>query len=390
MQLHFVYATAARDAVIAGQLDGVQLPLRSLAKAQPSSDMSNDWLPWLQDMKTTAEQGARSNTLGEAAQSIATLATACGECHRTTGGGQHRAADVAHSYSSEDKRGLAEKMARHQFSADALWMGLVGPDHKAWSAGAAALMNISVPGLADVHGAPAAEDRRPSGAGSLQGTVDPRLPAHDVATAEAQRGNVDLDLALRQLRELGTRADQAKTAREKQVIYAQLITRCGDCHASLKLAIPGKHRRVEITADKLVITEKIQFDFDTATIKPESYPLLEEIAQAINAHPRLHKISIEGHTDSAGEAAYNLKLSKNRAAAVLHHLTLQAVDAQRLSATGFGEARPIASNDDAEGMEANRRVEFIITEQDMLKRSYEIDPATRRGQLLDERSSQQQ
>lgn len=389
MQLHFAYATAARDAVIAGRLDAVQLPLFALAKAEPSSEMSNDWLPWLQDMQATAHKGMRSSSLGEAADSVAALATVCGECHRTTGGGQHRAADVSPSYDPEDSKGLAEKMARHQFSADALWMGLVGPDHKAWSAGAAALMNISVPGLTDVHGTPAAQDRRPSGVGSLQGASDPRLPPRDAATAQAQRGNVDLDVALRELRALGTRADQAKTAQEKQVVYAQLITRCGNCHAALDLKVAGRGRRVEITSDKLVITEKIQFDFDKATIKPESSSLLNEIVEALTANPRLRKISIEGHTDNAGEAAYNLKLSKERATAVLDYLTQHGVAAQRLSANGFGEERPIASNEDAEGMEANRRVEFLITEQDMPKQTYQMDPATRRGELLDGRSSEQ-
>lgn len=379
MQLDFAYATLARDAVIAGHVDQVQVPLLALANSQVRTDMPNDWLPWLQDMQATARQGASSTTLDQAASLVATLANACGECHRTTGGGQHNAADVALNYDPEDKKGLAEKMARHQFSADALWLGLVGPDHKAWAAGAAALMNISVPGLVDIHGTPAAEDRRPSGEGSLQGTRDPRLPVQDQTAPSTGRANVDLDASLRRLRDLGTRADQAKTANEKKLVFGELITECGNCHAALGVRMPSPanaavvgRKRVEITADKIVVTEKIQFDFDTAVIKPQSYPLLDEIADAIVANPQLRKISIEGHTDSTGDEAYNQKLSQERAAAILRYLTQHGVAAERLTAAGFGEQRPIASNDDEAGREANRRVEFVITDQDTVKRMYEV------------------
>jgi OOP family OmpA-OmpF porin len=209
-----------------------------------------------------------------------------------------------------------------------------------------------------------------------------------VATAPTQSGSVDLDVALKQLRALGTEADQAKTADEKQAVFGRLITRCGNCHAKLginlaatpfapasALATPA-HKRVEISADKIVITEKIQFDFDAATIKPESHPLLDEIANVIKANPRLRKISIEGHTDSDGVAAYNLKLSRERATSVQRYLTGHGVAAERLSSTGFGADKPIANNDTAEGKEQNRRVEFLIVEQDPLKETYEIDPKT--------------
>lgn len=135
-------------------------------------------------------------------------------------------------------------------------------------------------------------------------------------------------------------------------------------------------QRVEITADKIVITEKIQFDFNQASIKPESHGLLDEIAGVIKANPQLRKISIEGHTDSDGSDAYNLKLSRDRAAAVMRYLTEHGVEASRLASNGFGEQKPIASNDTPEGKEKNRRVDFLITEQDQVKKSYEIDPKT--------------
>lgn len=180
------------------------------------------------------------------------------------------------------------------------------------------------------------------------------------------------------------------TAPAKQAVFAQLITRCGQCHAALGLRLPlgganpeqlpaartETRKRVVISADKIVITEKIQFDVEAATIKPESHGLLDEITAVIQSNPQLRKISIEGHTDSDGAAEYNLELSRERAAAVQRYLTQHGIEAARLTSRGFGGEQPIASNDQAEGKEANRRVEFRIVEQAAAERSYEVDPAT--------------
>jgi OOP family OmpA-OmpF porin len=79
---------------------------------------------------------------------------------------------------------------------------------------------------------------------------------------------------------------------------------------------PPKPKRVEVTADKIVIKEKIMFDFDKATIKPESHGLLNEIVSVIKENPHIRKLSIQGHTDSDGSDKYNQKLSEGRAKAV--------------------------------------------------------------------------
>lgn len=139
---------------------------------------------------------------------------------------------------------------------------------------------------------------------------------------------------------------------------------------------PPPPKRVEVTADKIVIKEKIQFDVDKTTIKPESNGLLDEITQVIKDNPRIKKISIEGHTDGDGSDKYNLKLSDGRAKAVMEYLVSHGIEAGRLTAKGFGESKPIASNDTPEGKEQNRRVEFLITEQEDLTKTYEIDPKT--------------
>lgn len=139
---------------------------------------------------------------------------------------------------------------------------------------------------------------------------------------------------------------------------------------------PPKPKRVVVTADKIEITEKIQFDVDKATIKEESHSLLDEIVSVIKANPHIRKISIEGHTDSDGTDKYNQKLSDNRAASVKTYLVEHGISDSMLSSKGWGESKPMADNETPEGKEKNRRVEFIITAQDEVKKTFEIDPKT--------------
>jgi cytochrome c553 len=235
MRHHFADATAARDAVIAGRLEDVRPPLRALASAERSTALPNDWLPWLEEMQGAAAKGAQARTLDEAATAVSVLGATCGECHRTTHGGVRDPASAAPAYDPQDRKGLEEKMARHKFSADALWLGLTGPAHQSWARGAAALMNINVPSLVTEQGTSAIQDRSASGEGSLQGDADPRTPAQDgtQATPSPRANTIDLDAALRELRALGTQADQAKIATEKQVVFGKVIAHCGDCHAAL-------------------------------------------------------------------------------------------------------------------------------------------------------------
>jgi outer membrane protein OmpA-like peptidoglycan-associated protein len=103
----------------------------------------------------------------------------------------------------------------------------------------------------------------------------------------------------------------------------------------------------------------IQFDFDKATIKPESKPTLDEIAKLLTERPELH-LDIVGHTDGLGTEAYNLDLSNRRAANVVAALVASyGIDQGRLSSSGAGMSQPIAPNDTEEGRAKNRRVELI-------------------------------
>ena len=103
----------------------------------------------------------------------------------------------------------------------------------------------------------------------------------------------------------------------------------------------------------------IYFDFDSAVVREQSTPALQQITGALNQNPNW-KLTIEGHTDNLGSDAYNLDLSKRRAEAVKDVLvTRYHIDATRLTTVGYGASRPKASNDTLEGRAENRRVELV-------------------------------
>lgn len=135
--------------------------------------------------------------------------------------------------------------------------------------------------------------------------------------------------------------------------------------------------RVEVTDDKIVIREKIQFDNNKATIRSVSDDLLAEIARVMNENPRIEKIRVEGHASADGRYEHNVELSKRRAEAVVDHLVRKGnVAAERLESEGYGPDRPIADNETEEGREANRRVEFTIVEQQYTQTRKIVDTQT--------------
>lgn len=148
---------------------------------------------------------------------------------------------------------------------------------------------------------------------------------------------------------------------------------------------PKPPPRVEIKDNKIEIHEKIQFEVNKAIIKEESFGLMDDIAKVIKEHPWVKKVAIEGHASAEGDKKRNLKLSDDRAKAVMEYLVSKGgIEKVRLTAKGYGIEKPIASNDTEEGREKNRRVEFNIIEQDITKKKVEIDPATGKEKVLDE------
>jgi outer membrane protein OmpA-like peptidoglycan-associated protein len=114
----------------------------------------------------------------------------------------------------------------------------------------------------------------------------------------------------------------------------------------------------QLAEQKRAVTYGIYFDFNKDTIKPESETVLKQIVQAMTDNPGW-KLTVEGHTDNIGGDAYNLDLSKRRAAAVKQALvTHYHIAPDRLSTNGFGASSPIATNDTLEGRARNRRVEL--------------------------------
>jgi outer membrane protein OmpA-like peptidoglycan-associated protein len=113
--------------------------------------------------------------------------------------------------------------------------------------------------------------------------------------------------------------------------------------------------------DKPVVLPGIQFEFNKAVIKPESESVLIQAYTSLNDHPEIF-VEISGHTDAIGSDEYNQKLSERRAESVRQWMLNKGIAPNRLTAVGYGESRPIASNDTEEGRALNRRIEFKRTQ----------------------------
>jgi outer membrane protein OmpA-like peptidoglycan-associated protein len=121
--------------------------------------------------------------------------------------------------------------------------------------------------------------------------------------------------------------------------------------------------KAELRENKIVIHEKVQFAWDSATILPVSFGLLDQVADVIRKNPQLKRIQVEGHASSEGDAAHNQQLSEDRARSVKRYLVEKGIPDPLLVPRGFGVERPIADNTTEQGREQNRRVEFNIVDQ---------------------------
>jgi len=149
---------------------------------------------------------------------------------------------------------------------------------------------------------------------------------------------------------------------------------------------PKPPPRVELRDNKIEFKEKIQFEVNKAIIKEESFSLLHDIGEVIKKNPHIKKISIEGHASAEGDPKRNKKLSDDRSKAVMEFLAKkEGIDAARLAAKGWGAEKPVANNDSEDGREKNRRVEFLVVEQDVTAKKVEIDPATGKERVVEEK-----
>jgi len=121
--------------------------------------------------------------------------------------------------------------------------------------------------------------------------------------------------------------------------------------------------KAQISQGQIKILEQVQFATNSDKILPASDSILEAVLKILTDHPEITKVSVEGHTDNRGGKAYNKNLSKRRAASVVKWLVGHGVDKKRLSSAGFGQEKPIDTNETDEGRQNNRRVEFHIQDQ---------------------------
>ncbi len=133
--------------------------------------------------------------------------------------------------------------------------------------------------------------------------------------------------------------------------------RCPNTPKGTKVDMYGCPPVQAMKAGQTYIFKGVQFEVNKADLKASAYPVLDEVVAALKAQPEL-KVLIDGHTDSTGKKAYNQQLSQRRAESVMKYLNSKGIAADRMTATGYGPDRPIASNATAEGRTENRRVEF--------------------------------
>ena len=190
------------------------------------------------------------------------------------------------------------------------------------------------------------------------------------AAESAFRGGADQD----EVDHLAYLAEQhagiAQALAEERVALAEL-EQLGEQREGLLVEAREREIRVletelaELRADRtdrglvVTLTDDVLFDVDQAELKPGGMQRLARVAEFLRQNPD-RNVLIEGHTDSTAPDAYNLALSQRRANAVEDFLITQGVEPTRISAVGYGEQLPIATNDTAAGRQANRRVEIVV------------------------------
>ena len=143
-------------------------------------------------------------------------------------------------------------------------------------------------------------------------------------------------------------------------LWAYLLSHGGDYTIRVGNEAAPDAMKASLAANCHVALYGVLFDFNKATLQPESDGPLKQVAALMAANPSLN-IEVQGHTDNVGGDDYNQKLSEARAKTVMTWLSAHGVAAGRMTAKGYGKTRPVADNDSDEGREKNRRVEIADT-----------------------------
>jgi outer membrane protein OmpA-like peptidoglycan-associated protein len=202
---------------------------------------------------------------------------------------------------------------------------------------------------ADADGIADAEDRCPQAAGPRALAGCPDTDADGIADAEdrcpQQAGPV----------ENGGCPD---TDRDGDT-FPDRLDKCPDQFGAAPDGCPKKYTLVEVKKERIEIKQQVNFATAKFRVLPSSFPLLNQVVEVLADFPKM-RVSIEGHTDSVGGEASNMRLSQKRAEAVRDYLVSKGVSPSRLEAIGYGPTKPLMSNKTARGKAKNRRTEFRI------------------------------
>jgi outer membrane protein OmpA-like peptidoglycan-associated protein len=137
------------------------------------------------------------------------------------------------------------------------------------------------------------------------------------------------------------------------------VDRCPDVAGTTAAFGCRNYEKLVVKPDKLELKEKLYFGWDQATIQEESYPMLDEVVQALKDNLEF-RVQVEGHSSSDGTDEHNQSLSSRRAEAVVAYLVAHGIAKERLGSKGFASSAPTDTNATAAGRENNRRVEFVV------------------------------
>ncbi|QDL96653.1 OmpA family protein [Rhodopseudomonas palustris] len=210
----------------------------------------------------------------------------------------------------------------------------------------------------------AAMDAAQKRAAKAKAEAEAKEAAAKAAAEAAAKEAAAKEAAAKQAAEQAAAEEAAKKAADEAVAKQAAVKPAAPA-AEIKTASATGELPVATTQDcqgrvsSLVAAEKINFERRSAVIDKASQPLLGKLAAAIKQCPAV-TIEVAGYTDAAGKKSANVALSKRRAEAVVASLTKAGIGSVKLVAEGYGSAKPVASNDTAEGRAQNRRIEFVV------------------------------
>jgi outer membrane protein OmpA-like peptidoglycan-associated protein len=190
-----------------------------------------------------------------------------------------------------------------------------------------------------------------------QGEAERNRVLLDARTREAEAAERQARAAQNQAAVAQTQAAAAQERAQVAAAQAQAVARQNQ---DLQQALADLE--AQATERGLVLTlGDVLFDTAAATLKPGAESTMDRLAEFMREYPE-RNLRIEGHTDARGEEGFNLDLSERRATAVRNALTTRGIDNARITTIGLGETYPVANNETAAGMQQNRRVEVVISD----------------------------